>query len=128
MFEVTFTGPTTSGSACPTAAVWRDLHIEGASATHSDPAGDIPITDLVRDDFTGDLYAATDFGVLRDAGGADGTWTEAGPGLPRVEVPGLTIDPCSRLLYAATHGRSAWRMYLPDVAAAKNASPCPRTP
>src|SRR4051812_28690264 len=48
VFEVTFTGPATSGSPCPTAAVWRDLHVEGASATHSDPAGDIPITDLVR--------------------------------------------------------------------------------
>ena len=26
---------------------------------------DLPVTDLVRDDVTGDLYAATDFGVLR---------------------------------------------------------------
>ncbi|MDX6511541.1 MAG: hypothetical protein QOE36_1045 [Gaiellaceae bacterium] len=128
VFEVTFTGATTSGSGCPTAAVWRDLLVEGASATHSDPAGDIPITDLVRDDYTGDLYAATDFGVLRDAGGLVGTWTEAGVNLPRVETPGLTIDPCSRLLYAATHGRSAWRMYLPDVAATKNLKGCPRTP
>jgi hypothetical protein len=128
VFEVTFVGTTTPTSPCPTAAVWRDLHVEGASATHSDPAGDIPITDLVRDDFTGDLYASTDFGVLRDAGGADGTWTEAGVKLPRVETPGLTIDPCSRLLYAATHGRSIWRMYLPPVAATKNLKGCPRTP
>jgi hypothetical protein len=128
VFEVTFAGAATPTSPCPTVAVWRDLHVEGASATHSDPAGDIPITDLVRDDFTGDLYAATDFGVLRDPGGQDGTWTEAGPGLPRVEVPGLTIDPCSRILYAATHGRSVWRMFLPAVAAAKNLKGCPRTP
>ena len=128
VFEVTFVGATTPTSPCPTAAVWRDLHVEGASATHSDPAGDIPITDLVRDDFTGDLFASTDFGVLRDAGGRDGTWTEAGAKLPRVEVPGLTIDPCSRLLYAATHGRSVWRMYLPAGAKAKNLKGCPRTP
>ena len=128
VFEVTFTGATTSGSICPTAAVWRDLHVEGASATHSDPAGDIPITDLVRDDFTGDLYASTDFGVLRSAGGLGSNWSEAGPKLPRVEVPGLTIDPCSRVLYAATHGRSVWRMFLPQAAAAKNLKGCPRTP
>src|SRR5207248_875271 len=122
--------PTASGSACPTVAVWRDLLVEGASATHSDPAGDIPITDLVRDDLTGDLYAATDFGVLRNAGGVGApavAWTEAGVNLPRVEVPGLTIDPCSRILYAATHGRSVWRMFLPPVAAAKNRKGCPRT-
>ena len=131
VFEVTFVGPTASGSACPTVATWRDLHVEGASATHSDPAGDIPITDLVRDDFTGDLYASTDFGVLRGKLTAPFTyaWTEAGkPGgnLPRVEVPGITIDPCSRVLYAATHGRSVWRMFLPPAPGATGA--CPRTP
>ena len=41
------------------------------------------------------------------------TWTVAGSGLPMVEVAGLTIVPSSRLLYAATHGRSAWRLQLP---------------
>ena len=131
VFEVTFVGPATSGSACPTVATWRDLQVEGTSPSHSDPAGDIPITDLVRDDFTGDLYAATDFGVLRGKLTAPFTytWTEAGkPGgnLPRVEVPGLTIDPCSRVLYAATHGRSVWRMFLPAAPGATGA--CPRTP
>ena len=133
VFEVTFVGPTTSGSACPTVAVWRDLHVEGASPTHSDPAGDIPITDLVRDDFTGDLYASTDFGVLRGKPfAADYVWTESGKAdgrLPRVEVPGLTIDPCSRVLYAATHGRSIWRMFLPPVSLPKGSpNACPRTP
>jgi hypothetical protein len=37
----------------------------------------------------------------------------AGTGLPMVEVPGLTILPDQRLLYAATHGRSAWSLKLP---------------
>jgi hypothetical protein len=73
---------------------------------------DFPITDLVRDDLTGDLYAANDFGVLRLANGTT-SWTVAGHGMPRVEVPGLTIVPSSRILYAATHGRSAWRLTLP---------------
>ena len=40
-------------------------------------------------------------------------WTEAGGGLPKVEVSALTIVPNARLLYAATHGRSAWKLTLP---------------
>jgi hypothetical protein len=73
---------------------------------------DLPITDLVRDDNTGDLYAASDFGVMKLANGGS-TWTEAGGGLPKVEVSALTIVPNARLLYAATHGRSAWKLTLP---------------
>ncbi len=111
------------------AATWRDLNVEQGEATAEFPRADLPVTDLVRDDFTGDLYAATDFGVLRGTSptGAVYTWTRAGGNLPFVEVAGLTIDPCSRVLYAATHGRSGWRMFLPDV---KNAPQqgCPRTP
>jgi hypothetical protein len=74
--------------------------------------GDLPVTDLVRDDLTGDLYAATDFGVLRLPSGTS-TWVVAGTGLPMAEVPGLTIVPSARVLYAATHGRSAWSLALP---------------
>ena len=73
---------------------------------------DLPITDLVRDDVTGDLYAASDFGVMRLPSGTT-TWGVAGTGLPRVEVAGLTIVPGARKLYAATHGRSAWQLTLP---------------
>lgn len=94
IFEVTWTGG---------AATWTD---------RSYNLQDLPITDLVRDDVTGDLYAASDFGVMRLAN-ASTTWTVAGSGLPMVEVPGLTIVPGARLLYAATHGRSAWVLQLP---------------
>ena len=73
---------------------------------------DFPITSIVCDDATGDLYAASDFGVMRLAFGHT-TWTVAGGGLPMVEVPSLTIVPKARLLYAATHGRSAWVLQLP---------------
>jgi hypothetical protein len=94
VFEVTFTG---------TDATWVD---------RSSNLQDLPITDLVRDDVTGDLYAASDFGVMRLPAGS-GTWLVAGTGLPYVEVAGLTIVPGSRVLYAATHGRSAWMLKLP---------------
>jgi hypothetical protein len=95
VFDVTWNG----GGA----ATWTDI---------SHNLADLPITDLVRDDLTGDLYAASDFGVMRLANGST-TWTVAGTGLPQVEVPGLTIVPSARLLYAATHGRSAWKLDLP---------------
>jgi hypothetical protein len=73
--------------------------------------GDVPVNDLVRDDATGDLYASTDFGVFSlPAGGT--SWGEAAPGLPNVEVAGLTIVPSERVLYAATHGLGAWRLNL----------------
>jgi hypothetical protein len=32
--------------------------------------------------------------------------------MPNVEVAGLTIVPGERILYAATHGLSAWRLNL----------------
>ena len=73
---------------------------------------DLPITDLVRDDNTGDLYASSDFGVMKLANGGS-AWTEAASGLPKVEVSSLTVVPNARLLYAATHGRSAWKLNLP---------------
>jgi hypothetical protein len=75
--------------------------------------GDLPVTDLVRDDKTGDLYAASDFGVSRLAN-ATTSWTLAAPGMPNVEITGLTIVPEHRRLYAASHGLSAWLLILSD--------------
>ena len=72
---------------------------------------DIPVTDLVRDDVTGNLYAANDFGVLLLAAG-ETSWVEAAFGMPNAEVAGLTIVPGARVLYAATHGLGAWRLNL----------------
>jgi hypothetical protein len=74
--------------------------------------GDIPITDVARDDVNGDLYAASDFGVFRLASGLT-SWTTAAPGMPHVEVPGLTIIPSARKMYVATHGLGAWVLNLP---------------
>jgi hypothetical protein len=101
VFEVTY-------NAVAGTATWTNL--DGGTG----PMGDLPATDLVRDDVTGDLYASTDFGVMTLAGGnASGTWVAAGDGLPTVEVAGLTVVPGARKLYAATHGRSAWVLTLP---------------
>jgi hypothetical protein len=88
----------------------------GAGATWTDISYDLPdfpITALVRDDGTGDLYAGSDFTVMRLPAGST-SWQIAGSGLPMVEVPGLTIVPSARVLHAATHGRSIWSLALPQ--------------
>lgn len=84
-------------------AVWKDL---------SRGLGDQPITSLVYDGYNGDLYAATDFGVLRSVGHSG--WVPAGNGLPVVAVYGLTLAGSGNheVLYAATHGRGAYTIDL----------------
>jgi hypothetical protein len=87
----------------PASATWTDLSYD---------LGDLPATGIAFDDVTGDLYASSDFGVnLLQAGTT--TWVMGGEDLPAVEVAGLTIVPSKRVLYAATHGRSAWSLKLP---------------
>ena len=76
--------------------------------------GDQPITDIAVDwGATDDVFVSTDFGVFVKSGGP--TWVPAGAvgSLPPVAVYGLTINVGSRVLYAATHGRSAWSLALP---------------
>ena len=73
--------------------------------------GDIPVNHLARDDLTGDLYAATDFGVLVLPAGAN-AWELAGDGLPVVLTPHMEIHSEKRMLFAATHGMGAWYMLL----------------
>jgi hypothetical protein len=76
---------------------------------------DIPYTSIVFDPVTGDLYVSSDFTVFRLAANQQNgqhVWDVAGIGLPIVEVPRLTINPGQRVLYAATHGLSAWALPL----------------
>jgi hypothetical protein len=73
--------------------------------------GDQPVTGIARHGSTGDLYAATDFGVLRLKDGGH-SWTKAAPHLPNVAVYAITIAQKARTLYAATHGRGAYSLKL----------------
>lgn len=87
---------------------------DGKRATWTDLSAnlqDMPVTDLVLDDASGDLYASTDFGVLRRPAGSE-DWGLAAAGMPNVEVAGLTISPDGAYLYAASHGLSAFRLDL----------------
>ena len=86
-------------------ATWTDISYD---------LGDQPIADAVFDDATGDVYVSTDFGVWRLADGST-SWTDTADGLPLVQVPGLTLvdgHGKTRYLYAATHGRGAYRLTL----------------
>ena len=74
--------------------------------------GDLPATDVAVDSDTGDIYASSDFGVSMLRSGTT-SWVRAGTGLPNVEVTGLTMVSEDRILYAATHGLSAWKLALP---------------
>jgi hypothetical protein len=98
VFEVTYNQGTND-------ATWTNL--DGGTG----PMGDLPVTALARST-RGDLFAGTDFGVLRLAKGSS-SWTVAGSGLPAVEVAGLTMVNGSQVLYAATHGRSIWSLKVP---------------
>jgi hypothetical protein len=77
--------------------------------------GDLPLTDVVRQNSSGDLYVSSDFGVLKQNGGGS-NWQTAASGMPNVEVAGLTIvqddgDGHGKL-YAASHGLGAWLLRL----------------
>jgi hypothetical protein len=103
VFDVVVTNAVTG------AATWTNIDYD---------LGDQPILDAVLDAATGDVYASTDFGVMRLPKGQT-SYIPAAAGLPPAAVYGLTLaggkKPGDRSLYAATHGRGAWRLALPDA-------------
>jgi hypothetical protein len=109
----------------PGSGTFANLNVESGTSAFPTPTadGDLPVSDVVRDDSNATLYVSTDFGVLR--GDADGTggW-HVTAGMPRYEVMHLEIQPSSRVatcaigkkckpvLYAATHSQGIWQMRL----------------
>jgi hypothetical protein len=101
-----------------------NLNVESGTSVFPTPTGvgDLPVSDIVRDDRTHTLYVGTDFGVL--AGPQDGASWHLTRGMPRYEITHLEIQPsnrvptcmggghCERVLYAATHSQGIWRMGL----------------
>jgi hypothetical protein len=86
-------------------ATWTDISYD---------LGDQPILDSAFDSTTGDTYVSTDFGVNRLVSGTT-TWIPAADDLPTVTVSGLRLTYAksgTRTLYAATHGRGAYRLKL----------------
>jgi hypothetical protein len=93
-----------------------DVHYNATSHTATwtnidNNLDDEPVTGIAFDpNAGGTLFISTDFGVDALSGS---TWVPAAAGLPAVAVFGLTIDSAAHVLYAATHGRSAWSLTVP---------------
>ncbi len=119
IFEVKENG-TAAGSG-----VFTNLNVEGGTAAFPTPIsnGDLPVSDVVRDDSSHTLYVSTDFGVLRGDNDGKGGW-HVTAGMPRYEVMHLEIQPsarvatctphaqCQTVLYAATHSQGIWVLKL----------------
>jgi hypothetical protein len=110
-----------NGTVTPGSGTFASLGVEKGTDAFPTPFsdGDLPVSDIVRDDATHTLYASTDFGVLR--GDNDGKHWHVTKGMPRYEVMHLEIQPSSRVatctgcppvLYAATHSQGIWKMDL----------------
>jgi hypothetical protein len=128
-----FNTPTTPGhvfdvhenGSAPGSGIFTNLNVEGGASAFPTLTndGDLPVSDIVRDDATHTLYASTDFGVLQGPNDGAGGW-HVTAGMPRYEVMHLAIQPssrdpvckgggpCKRLLYAATHSQGIWQMKL----------------
>ena len=94
-----------------------DVHFDPTGHTASwsnidNNLGDEPITGIAYDSKTGDLFVSTDFAV-NVLTPSSATWVPAASGLPPVATYGLTFDSAHRVLYAATHGRSAYSLSVP---------------
>jgi Arc-like DNA binding domain len=119
---ITYSGYNTNTPTTPGHVFQVDYNSTTRTATWTNidngtgPIGDLPVTGIARDATTGTLYVSTDFAVLADTpapnGSFDGNWRPAADGMPQVEVAGVTLDPKSRTLYAATHGRAIWSLSL----------------
>jgi hypothetical protein len=103
---------------------FTNLNVESGSSAFPTPFndGDLPVSDVVRDDSTHTLYVGTDFGVLQ--GDHDGASWHTTPGMPNYEIMHLEIQPsnrvptcvgmkhCAHVIYAATHSQGIWQMKL----------------
>lgn len=69
---------------------------------------DIPVNDIEQDSF-GNLFIGTDVGVLasKDEGA---NWTVLGENMPSVVVTDLFLHEVSQFLFAATYGRSTYKI------------------
>jgi photosystem II stability/assembly factor-like uncharacterized protein len=87
-------------------------------ATWTDISGNLPnlkVNDIAVDpDVPDTLYIGTEQGVYVTSDGGN-TWNPLGTGLPNVAVTALKLHRPTRILRAATLGRSAWDLQLAAV-------------
>ena len=86
-----------------------------SGATWEDITGnipDIPINDIVKDSY-GNLFVATDVGVVASFDQGE-SWNVLAVNLPSVPVTDLHIHQESEYLYAATYGRSSYKINIAE--------------
>lgn len=109
----------------------KDAHIyktinAGASWTRiSNNLPQMPVNDLEMDPLNKNiLYLATDIGVYYSTN-AGTTWARLGAKMPAVVVSTVNFAVNSRVLYAATYGRSMYKIALPTVMANTSVAAAP---
>jgi hypothetical protein len=86
-------------------ATWRDI-------SRNLPDG--PVEMLTYDQGHHQLYAADDFGVFYLRNGSP-RWVRLGLGLPNTPIMDIKLTGDGKSMYAATFGRSVWRLSLPPT-------------
>jgi hypothetical protein len=102
--------------------VWKTTNLNGAPPTWTAASGSggnmlpqAPVNAFIVDPTDSNaLYAGTDIGVFTSTD-AGANWTPFGTGLPRVAVFDMAMQPTSRTLRIATHGRGMWQIALPGA-------------
>jgi len=96
--------------------VWKTTNLLSGSPTWTSAGSgipDVPVNAFVIDSANPQsLYAGTDIGVYQSTDSGV-SWVPFSTGLPRVAVFGMAIQPTSRTLRIATHGRGIWEADLP---------------
>ncbi len=116
---VDFSNPSTAYATFASNVSGRVYKTVNGGGSWTDISGDLPnlkVNDIAIDpDLPNTLYIATERGVYSTADGGN-TWNLLGTGLPNVTVTGLKLHRPTRILRAATFGRSAWDLQLGAVA------------
>ena len=114
--------PASAGTAYAAFASYVGGHVyktTNRGASWTDISGYLPnlkVNDVAVDpDVPNTLYIATEQGVYSTADGGN-AWNLLGAGLPNVTVTALKLHRPTRILRAATLGRSAWDLQLAAVA------------
>jgi hypothetical protein len=94
------------------ANVWETTDGGGSWHNISGKLPNAPVEMLTYDPVGSLLYASTDFGVFYDKNGRK-NWKRLGSGLPDTPVFDLKVTGDHRTIYAATFGRSVWKIPVP---------------